>query len=297
MIIVLGSINADQIGVVDRLPMPGETVLGSSFRIEPGGKGANQALAARRAGSEVALFAAIGNDPFAEIALALLRRDRVGLTGVRVAHVNTGIAMILVDAAGENQIAVLSGANATVGEQEVRRALDKCSNEDVLLLQLEIPVEAARKALELAKERSLRSILNIAPYVPETGSLAKLASIVVANESEFERLLGSKPTNLDDEVLKLAAQNGQVVVVTLGKMGAVIGAGDKVVRVSAPSIQVVDTVGAGDTFCGYLAAGICAGEALDLAVRRAVVAASIACTSAGAQPAIPHSSEVECMMR
>lgn len=205
MIIVLGSINADQIGVVDRLPMPGETVLGSSFRTEPGGKGANQALAARRAGSEVALFAAVGNDPFAEIALTLLRRDRVDLAGVRMARVNTGIAMIVVDAAGENQIAVLSGANATVGEREVRQALDKCSDEDLLLLQLEIPVDAARHALELAKERGLRSILNVAPYVPETGSLAKLASIVVANQSEFELLLGLKPVNLDDEVLKLAA--------------------------------------------------------------------------------------------
>jgi ribokinase len=293
MIVVLGSINADQIGVVERLPVAGETVLGTSFRLEAGGKGANQALAARRAGAEVALFGAVGNDHFAKVAQELMRRDGVDLAGVEVSAVNTGIAIIVVDAVGENQIAVLPGANGTIGVAAVRRAIEHCEAEGVLVLQQEIPAAATRLALELARKKGLRSVLNIAPFVEETPSVAHLASVVVANETEFALLVGSSSSDLEAEVLALAARHHQAIIVTLGERGVLVGTAARITHIPAKPVRVIDTVGAGDTFCGYLAAGLSAGQTLEDAARRAAVAASLACTARGAQPAIPFASDVD----
>lgn len=293
MIVVLGSVNADQIGLVERLPRAGETVMGTSFQVEPGGKGANQALAARRAGEDVALFAAVGSDHLADIALQILARDGVDLANVEVTSASTGVAIIVVDSAGENQIAVLPGANGTFGARVVERALDACSGGNILLLQQEIAPAATRQALELARQRGIRSILNIAPFVPETASMAHLASVVVANETEFELLLGAPPIDLEIEILALAKRNEQAIVVTLGDRGALVGTPEGVTQVQAKAVDVVDTVGAGDTFCGYLAAGLSRGETLNSAAGRAAIAASLACMHHGAQPAIPEASEVD----
>ena len=293
MITIFGSTNLDQIGTVSRLPRPGETVAGGTFSVSPGGKGANQALAARRAGAEVRHVSAVGNDVFAEAALALLRADGVDLGQVRVANEPTGIAMIFVDQAGENAIAVLPGANGTLSPADAEASLAHLETGSVLLLQQEIPQEATVRALELARARGAISILNTAPFLPSTAAIVPQASIVVANESEFALLCGAPETDIVVAMQDWARRHGQIVIVTLGGAGARAATPDAVISVPALPITPLDTVGAGDTFCGYLAAGLDAGLPLEAAVRRATVAASLACLKPGAQPAIPRAAELE----
>ena len=293
MITIFGSTNLDQIGTVTRLPEPGETVAGGTFSVSPGGKGANQALAARRAGAQVRHVSAVGNDVFAQAALELLKADGVDLTAVKIAAEPTGIAMILVDAKGENVIAVLPGANGTLSPADADAALSDLQTGSVMLLQQEIPQEATQRALELARERGAISILNTAPFLPTTATIATQASILVANESEFALLCGQSHADIMVPMQAWARQHNQTVIVTLGGDGARAATPEGVFSVPALPITPVDTVGAGDTFCGYLAAGLDAGLALEAAVRRATVAASLACLKPGAQPAIPRAAELE----
>ncbi len=293
MITVLGSTNLDLIGTVSRLPRPGETVPGGQFSMAAGGKGANQALAARRAGARVRLFCAAGTDSFAADALRLLRADDVDLSGLKTFPGPTGIAMILVDAEGENVIAILPGANAAMGEAEADAALSGLVGGDVLLLQQEIPQAATARALALARMQGVTSILNTAPFLDTTPELAKSAAIVIANETEFALLTGGRPGGLEARMAAWAAAHGQTVIVTLGPGGARAATPTQLIRVPAHPIAPVDTVGAGDTFCGYFAAGLDAGLELEPAMRRAAVAASLACLTPGAQPAIPYAGQVD----
>ena len=293
MITVFGSTNLDQVGTVSRLPKPGETVAGGTFSMAAGGKGANQALAARRAGAAVRHVSAVGADAFADLALELLKADGVDLSGVRIAPGATGIAMILVDAQGENVIAVLPNANGTVTPADAEAALSRMDQGQVLLLQQEIPQAATERALDLAKERGVVSVLNTAPYLDSTKAIAHKASILVANETEFQLLTGRGLAELDAAMTDWAKAHGQTVIVTLGGDGAKAATGDSLIHVPALKVKPVDTVGAGDTFCGYLAAGLDAGLDLEAAMRRAAVAASLACLTAGAQPAIPPAKDVD----
>lgn len=292
MITVLGSANLDLIGTVSRIPHPGETVPGGDFSTAAGGKGANQALAARRAGAAVRMFAAVGSDAFAEEATAELRAGGVDMAAVRsVPGTATGVAMIFVDRAGENVIAILPGANGTMREADAEAALTGLQNGDILLLQQEIPQAATARALDLAKAQGVTSILNTAPFLDTTPQLAAKASMVIANETEFALLAG------DDQPLEAlmrhwARARQQTIIVTLGPDGARAATPEAYISVPAHPVQPVDTVGAGDTFCGYLAAGLDAGLDLEAAMRRAAVAASLACLKPGAQPAIPLAAEV-----
>jgi ribokinase len=293
MITVFGSTNLDQVGTVSRLPKPGETVAGGTFSMAAGGKGANQALAARRAGAEVQHISAVGADAFADAALELLRTGGVDLSALRVSQEPTGIAMILVDALGENCIAVLPGANGTVTPADADAALSDLPQGSVVMLQQEIPQAATERALDLCKELGLVSILNTAPYLDSTPSIAHKAAILVANETEFALLSGRGIDELDAAMTEWATRHNQTVIVTLGGDGARAATKAGLIRVAALPITPVDTVGAGDTFCGYLAAGLDAGMDLKAAMRRAAVAASLACLKPGAQPAIPMAAEVE----
>lgn len=293
MIVVFGSTNLDQVGTVTRLPKPGETVAGGTFSMAPGGKGANQALAARRAGAVVRHVSAVGNDAFAGLALDLLDKGGVDLSAMHKAGTATGIAMIFVDAEGENVIAILPGANGTMKPEYAEESLATLGPSDILLVQQEIPQAATRRALELAREKGARSVLNTAPYLPDTAELAPLADIVVANETEFSLLSGRPIGELDAAMDEWARRTGRTIVVTLGSDG--VRAVGPEGRVSAPAHKVtpVDTVGAGDTFCGYLAATLEAGAGLEVALRRAAVAGSLACLKPGAQPAIPLAADVD----
>ncbi len=293
MITVLGSTNLDLIGTVSRIPKPGETVPGDRFSMAAGGKGANQALAARRAGADVRMFAAAGTDSFADEALKLLRADGVDLSSVRIVEGPTGIAMIFVDTAGENVIAILPGANGTMSAADADAALDGLGIGSVLMLQQEIPQAATERALELGKAQGVVSILNTAPFLPTTKAVAERASIVIANETEFQLLTGAGLDRLDAAMADWARAQNQTVIVTLGGDGARAATPEGSFAVPALKVEPVDTVGAGDTFCGYLAAGLDRGLSLEEAMRRAAVAASLACLKPGAQPAVPFAVEVE----
>jgi ribokinase len=293
MITVFGSINLDLIGRVSRIPLPGETVPGSSFSTAPGGKGANQALAAKRAGAMVRLVGAVGKDNMAEQALALLKAGNVDLTAVRHLDQQQGVAMILVDDAGENVIGILPGANGAMTPDDADKAVGNLSSKDVLVVQQEIPQAATMRALGLARLNGSTSILNTAPFLDTTAAVAGTASIVVANETEFALLAGGTVGDLRTAMDLWATSRKQTIIVTLGPDGAIAATPETMLHVPALAIEPVDTVGAGDTFVGYLAAGLDAGLDLEAAMGRAAVAASLACLKPGAQPSIPTAAEVD----
>jgi ribokinase len=295
MITVFGSINMDLIATTERLPKPGETVAGNGFSTAAGGKGANQALAARRAGAQVRMAGAVGNDGFAEQALALLSAAGTDLSTVKRVAEPTGTALILVGGDGENMIAVVPGANGTMTAEDATATIGALAQGDILMLQLEIPVEAVETALGAAKSRGIATILNLAPLTPDAPRLGRLADIVIANETEFERLAGQdQMTNEDREaaLLRLHSETGQTLIVTLGGDGVIAIRENVLSRAKGLVIEPVDTVGAGDTFCGYFAASLDQGLDFEAALRRAAVAGSLACLKAGAQPSIPIASEV-----
>jgi ribokinase len=298
MIFVVGSINLDLIGRVGRLPAPGETVSGSDFSTAPGGKGANQALAARRAGAEVRMVGAVGSDAFAGEATALLSAGGVDLTRVKRAETATGVALILVGDDAENVIAVIPGANGTVSIAGAQAA--GIAAGDFVLLQNEIPLETVRATLALARSAGAITLLNLAPFGAEAAKVAPQADILVVNETEFDLLAAGMKLAGGDRPTKMAAYaetTGRTVVVTLGAEGMLAAAPGVALAVPAMKIEPVDTVGAGDTFCGYLAQGLQAGLGLEEALRRAGVAGSLACLQPGAQPSIPLADEVEKALR
>jgi ribokinase len=295
MITVFGSINMDLIATTDRLPQPGETVSGSQFATAAGGKGANQALAARRAGSAVRMTGAVGEDGFAVPALALLDEAGVDLSGVARVAEPTGTALILVGGTGENMIAVVPGANGTVSRTDAQAAVAAMSLGGILMLQLEIPADAVEAALESARARGVMTIINTAPLTADAVRLAPLADIVVANETEFALLLGREINGHQarlEALRQLHRETGQTIVVTLGADGVVAVRDGALTTAEGLQIVPVDTVGAGDTFCGYLAAGLDQGLSFADALRRAAVAGSLACLARGAQPSIPLADAV-----
>ena len=294
MITVFGSANIDLICSVERLPGPGETILGSSFRKAPGGKGANQALAAQRAGGEVRLAGRIGADHHAAEATALLREAGIDLSFLNVSASPTGTAHITVSADGENTIVVVPGANGEVTVADADQALDSMGKGDHLVVQLEIPEEAVQTALLMARVNGVTSILNLSPITASIGKLGKLADIIVTNETEFDlytgtELSGSRRT---DEMLKMSSRTGQTIIVTLGAKGVVAARGGELYHAGGLKVVPLDTVGAGDTLCGYLAAGLDQGLEFGVALKQAAVAGSLACLKSGAQPSIPFIGDV-----
>jgi ribokinase len=292
MIVVFGSINLDLIGRVSRIPLPGETVPGQAFSTAPGGKGANQALAAKRAGAMVKLVGAAGKDVMSEQALALLRENGVELSSVKRLDAQQGVAMIMVDPQGENVIGILPGANGTMAPDDADKAVGHLSAKDVLVVQQEIPQAATMRALGLARLNGMVSILNTAPFLETTAAVAGTASIVVANETEFA-LLAGESSDLQTAMGLWATSRRQTIIVTLGQHGALAATPEKMIHAPALPIEPVDTVGAGDTFVGYLAAGLDTGLDLEASMKRAAVAASLACLKPGAQPAVPSAAEVD----
>ncbi|HEX2147240.1 MAG TPA: ribokinase [Pseudorhizobium sp.] len=275
--------------------MEPRTVAGTGFSTAAGGKGANQALAARRAGSVVRMAGAAGKDEFADPSLALLAEAAVDLSAVQRVDGPTGTALILVGRDGENMIAVVPGANGTVTQSQAEDAINAMAAGDVLMLQLEIPAAAVEAALQAAKAKKATSVLNTAPLTQDAARLARLADIVITNETEFELLIDRaelKPQERLEALRRVHAETGQTFIITLGPDGVIAARDGKLHRVEGLAIVPVDTVGAGDTFCGYLAAGIDSGLPFEEALRRAAVAGSLACLKHGAQPSIPTAAEV-----
>ncbi|MER9251399.1 ribokinase [Mesorhizobium sp. M0598] len=298
MIVVIGSINLDLIASVDRLPGPGETVRGSGFATAPGGKGANQALAAARAGAKVRMVGAVGKDSFASDALALLRDGKIDLSGVGETFASTGTALIMVGADGENVIAVVPGANDSVVPGDLSKAFLK--NGDIVLLQLEIPLQTVEAALDAARTAGAITVLNTAPFHGDAAGFLGKADYLVANETEFDLYGEALSLNGRDRPARMrdyAARTGRTIVVTLGSDGVLAATPNDLLMVPALKISPLDTVGAGDTFCGYFAAGLAAGLPLDQALARAAAAGSLACLKAGAQPAIPLARDVDAALQ
>lgn len=296
MITVFGSVNMDLIATTVRLPQPGETVAGTGFVTAAGGKGANQALAAQRAGSSVRMVSAVGKDGFAEPALALLKEAGADLSGVKPVDEPTGTALILVGGDGENMIAVVPGANGTVTAADADAAVAAMDASDILMMQMEVPAAAVEQAFKAAKARGIRTLFNTAPLTGEAIRLARSASILVSNETEFELLIGRKDLTAEariEAMRGLHAETGQTLVVTLGAEGVVALHEGTLLTSTGLTIEPVDTVGAGDTFCGYLAASLDQGMPFATALRRAAVAGSLACLKPGAQPAIPLAADVD----
>jgi ribokinase len=283
MIVVFGSINVDLLVPVPHLPAPGETALGADYTIAPGGKGANQALAARRAGAAVTMIGAVGRDAFAEIGLSLLRRTGVDVSLVAATDRPTGCATITVDPAGGNQIAVASGANLLAAAAHVPDRL--LGPETMLLLQREVPIAENATLIRSARARGARIVLSLAPAGPITPARLQDIDILIANEGEAATLA---------EATDIARQMRLGLVVTRGAAGAeaLLADGGRI-AIPALTIQPIDTTGAGDTFAGVLGASLDAGLALDLALRRASAAAALACLAVGAQQAIPERAAID----
>jgi ribokinase len=287
MIVVFGSINVDLICPVPDLPQPGETVLAGDYRLLPGGKGANQALAARRAGSEVVLAGAIGRDPFASIALDLVRLDGVDTRLVREIDRPTGCAAIMVSSSGENAIAVSPGANSAVRSDWVPDEL--LNAKTILVAQMEVPFAETAALIRRAQLRGARCVLNLAPALPVDPGLLPAIDVLVANEREAATL-GSDPIGLARRL-----QHG--LVVTRGAAGAIAFLPDRR-RLEVPALPVnaVDTTGAGDAFVGVFAAALDVGLSPEQGLRRASTAAGLACLQHGAQSAVPDAATIAAAM-
>lgn len=296
-ILVVGSSNTDMIIKLDRIPRPGETILGGAFVTAPGGKGANQAVGAARAGGQVTFIARVGQDMFGDQAVAGFATD-----GINVDHVSrdktnpSGVALIFVAKDGENSIAVAGGANAKLSPADVRKAKAAFDGASVLVMQLETPLESVQAAADLAVKAGVRVILNPAPAQSLPDKLLKCVSILTPNETEAELLTGIAVTDTASAAAaaaKLRVRGVQTVIITLGARGAFVATESGGQLVSGFKVKAVDTTAAGDIFNGALAVALAEGKPLDQAVRFANAAAAISVTRLGAQPSAPTRREIE----
>ncbi len=294
-VVVVGSINTDLVARVGQLPRPGETLLGSTFTVVGGGKGANAAVAAARLGATVAVVGCLGTDDFGQARLADLQYEGIDTALIQQsAAASSGVALILVDDAGENSIVVISGTNALVTEAMVADLHFK--SDDLLLTQLELPLSTVIAALQRAHDAGITTILNAAPYDAAIVSALPLVDLLVLNEIEGADLLGWERITVENAAAAISAiqQHGVgAVALTLGSQGAAVGQGERYQHLTAPKVTVVDTTAAGDAFTGALAAGLAEGTDLFTAAERAVLVGSLTVTKAGAQPALPTSAAIE----
>ncbi|MBP2475561.1 ribokinase [Crossiella equi] len=292
-VVVVGSANADLVTSVPRRPGAGETVLGTDLRVSPGGKGANQAVAAARLGAGVAFLGAVGDDEHGQLLLESMRSAGVRTEHVRTPDRPTGIAHVVLTPDGENSIVVSPGANGTLTSADIDRAATVIAISTVVLVSLEVPLPAALRAVELAGEAGVRAVLNLSPPAPLTATALAALDPLVVNEHEAAWLLGAHtPDQPSDLARALLALGPRSAVVTLGSRGVAVADGEDVHLVPAPEVEAVDTTGAGDAFAGALAARLAAGEELLAACQFAVRAAAVSVTRRGAQPSYPTRNEV-----
>jgi ribokinase len=293
---VFGSVNMDMVLRVDCLPLPGETVTARSFAFLPGGKGANQAVASARYGAATRLIGAIGDDQHGTTMREFLNNCGVDLALLAALTGPTGLALICVDDRGENQIVVIPGANALVAApaQGIGSA---ASGRAVALAQLELPVRAISRFLKDSRDAGAITILNTAPALVAAVSLFEDVDILILNETELEFYLGhvlpNDPHAIGKAACALLRDARQTIIVTLGGAGVVAVSTDDITSIPAPSVNVVDTVGAGDCFCGVLAAALSDGRSFVDSIRLAVHAAALAVQKEGAATSMPTRAEIE----
>ena len=296
-LIVLGSVNVDHILNVPKFPKPGETLSGSNYKISFGGKGANQAVAAGRLGANIQFIAAVGNDELGNKIKQQLNNDNINTCSVAcIEGQNTGVALILVNAQGENQIAIHAGANAQVTTEYLLKYKDDIINADAILMQLETPLATIEQAAKLAKQHQTQVILNPAPAQKLSDDLLKHIDIITPNETEAEYLTGIKVlTEQDAEqaAMILHKKGIETVIITLGSKGAWVSSAQRGAIIAGFKVQVIDTIGAGDTFNGMLVTALLEGKTLEQAVKYAHAAGALSVTKPGAQTAVPFRNEVE----
>jgi ribokinase len=297
-VVVLGSINTDLVVRAPHFPRPGETLHGSDFAVVGGGKGANQATAAARLGAPVQFIGAVGADDFGARRIEELTAAGVDVRALRRRPSDpTGVALITVNAKGENTIVIAAGANWTVTPEEIPGTLLAMAAGGVLIAQLELPLGTVAAGLIRAREAGLTTLLNTAPYTPEARALLPHVDILIANEGEASDLAEWASTvttdNAADVAARLRARGPHTVIITLGGAGVVLATPDATTHIPAPRVAVVDTTGAGDCFIGAFAASLVAGLAARDAAERAVAAASYSTTVFGATPGMPTTDELK----
>jgi len=293
-VVVLGSMNMDLVVQVDQIPAPGETVLGRRFFSAGGGKGANQAVAAARLGARVSMVGCVGSDLYGRELLRLVRADGVDVRHVERVPGASGVAVIVVAEGGQNQIAVAPGANWMVTPEMVSGAALAIRRADLLVAQLEVPLEAVVAAARLAREAGVPFLLNAAPARADLGPLLEMVTLLVVNETELAVVSG-RPVREGEEAAAAEAmldRGPEAVLVTLGERGALVADRRGVHMAPAFRVKAVDTTAAGDAFVGALAAAFRGLERLRETVVYACAAGALACTRAGAQPSLPSSDEV-----
>jgi len=297
-IVVIGSSNTDMIIQAPRIPAPGQTVLGGRFSTAAGGKGANQAVAAARAGAQVTLVARVGDDAFGRQALSGFERDHIDTRFVvRDEQAPSGVASIIVDDHGQNAITVAPGANANLSPRDVARAAKAISAADAVLLQLEIPLDTVRAAIEIACEQNVRVILNPAPACVLPDEMLRGVDVLTPNEIEAGMLTGSEVGDEAADAARAAVllrgRGAGTVIVTLGPRGVIVEGPDHGGHIGAFAVEAVDTTAAGDVFNGALAVALAEGRSLPDACRWACAAAALSVQCLGAQPSAPTREAIE----
>lgn len=291
-VVVIGSSNTDMTIKAERLPKPGETILGGIFVMGPGGKGANQAVAARRLGADVSFICKVGHDIFGDNAIEGYRKEGIDTSRILRSDKASGTALILVDAKAENCISVAPGANGDLSPEDIDSVADVIRSAGYLILQLEIPVESVLRAARIAHEAGVYVILNPAPACPLPRELFSYVSLITPNQTESALLTGIED-NLDAAVDKLMEMGVKDVVVTLGSKGSMVVSGGKRTFVPSQKVNAVDTTAAGDTFCGALCVALSEGCSLVQAAQFATKASALTVQKMGAQDSIPYRSDIK----
>jgi len=294
-ILVIGSSNTDMTVITDRLPVPGETVLGGRFAMGPGGKGANQAVAAQRLGGNTSFICKVGKDIFGENAVRHYRNEGLDTTGVMISEQPSGVALISVDKKAENCIVVASGANADITEADIeanRKAIEEAS---ILLLQLEIPVEAVVKAAKIGHEAGVYVILNPAPACDLPEEIYRYLSLIIPNQTEIALMTGIEARDEEGAAKAVEAlrdKGVKDVIVTMGSKGSMVYHEGKATFVPSQKVNAVDTTAAGDTYCGGLCVALSEDKDIIEAARFATAASALTVQKQGAQESIPYRKDI-----
>ncbi|MFD3250078.1 ribokinase [Rahnella aquatilis] len=296
-LVVLGSINADHILNINHFPQPGETVIGKQYTVAFGGKGANQAVAAGRSGADISFIACVGDDDIGERVRKQLASDRIDTQPIEaIKDSTTGVALIFVNAEGENVIGIDAGANKAVTPEYLDRYKQQIISASALLMQLESPLETVIAAAKIAKDNDTQVILNPAPACELPDELLARVDMITPNETEAEKLTGIKVDNNEDadRAAKVLHDKGiATVIITLGSKGVWLSQNGEGKLVAGFRVKAVDTIAAGDTFNGALVTALLEGKMMDCAIRFAHAAAAIAVTRPGAQPSVPWRKEID----
>ncbi len=292
--IVLGSINMDLVTIVDKKPKDGETIIGKGFFSSFGGKGANQAISIAKLGNQVKFLGKVGNDSFGKDLLKNLEINKIDISKIEKIEGTSGLATITLDKNGENSIVVIPGANGFVDKKYIERVKDEIISSDLLLCQLEIPLETVKYAFEIAKKHNVTTLLNPAPCYGKIDDILSLTDILIANETEIELLMGIDLENINDlreKSKKLFDLGIKDLIVTLGKKGAIYTNGEKTFKIEAYKVEVVDTTAAGDSFIGGFIHNL--KDGVEAGIKTGMITGAIAVGRRGASDSFATIEEVE----